>query len=140
MSFFIRVILEFIPVGLGIFIDDILGYTNLVVEGLVYSESQEVIIARIEILSFLTSFFMTSLITALNSLLTTNIAIAIIWFLCSILTALSLKPLIGATESISRLYRAKEFILKKKPLLVVFTFIAVVVTEGTIFVLAFMRG
>jgi len=108
----------------------------MVKEGLAYSETHDIIITRIEVLSFLTGFSLTAIITALNSLIAGFNLIAVSWILVNILTLLSIKPIVGSIELNSRLYSAKVFIYKKKPYLALAIFIAVVITEAVIFFLA----
>jgi len=126
----IRIIMGIMPVILTVFVEDILKYTQSIKEGLVQNDAAyNILIERQEVLTFLISFSITAMVTALNSLIVGYSLLAIIWFIASLLVAFSVKPVVNATDFKVPLYSAKRFIIKKKTLLVIAIAIGVTITE-----------
>jgi len=134
-SLVLRIVSDFIPVGLTVLAEDVLEFSKVVKQGLRLSESHDVIIDRVKVLYFLMSTTFTSMITAFNCLVEGNLFLAIPWVLAGVSIALSISPIVGSLEHNKNLYSMKEFIQRRKVFLASVILIAVVATEVSMYFL-----
>jgi hypothetical protein len=129
-----RFVLDILPLVLLIAIDNFFGYPKKIVEGLQKTAGMSTIINRCELIYFLITVAISSLITGYSKILTSNadlsaILLGFLWAGAAFLIIGGAIPIITEKDPDTTNYKTKEFILKHKISIIIVVAILILITE-----------